>query len=237
MWGTLAAGNTYRFSGKEYDLHSGLYYFGYRFYDPNLQRWLNSDPIGERGGLNLYGFVGNNPINDVDQLGLLDYYNSPGGFVNPSGPVPYLEGDTWYGNIGAQAYNTIPFAYNGLFGWLSDIGTGAGTAYGNGDYFGMALSGGIDASGMVPGDGAEIQLLKLCFKGKAAAKAASRLGFTKRIPPQKAPFNTHGQPLFQNGNRYITPDIDSHKGGVWKMFDINGNRLGTFDDNLKKIGN
>jgi RHS repeat-associated protein len=63
MWGTLAAGNTYRFSGKEYDLHSGLYYFGYRFYDPNLQRWLNQDPLGEAGGINLYGFVGNSPIN------------------------------------------------------------------------------------------------------------------------------------------------------------------------------
>jgi RHS repeat-associated protein len=73
MWGPLAETNTYRFSSKEVDLTSGLYYFGYRYYQPNLQRWLNRDPIGERGGLNLYRFVRNDPINLFDPLGLYDY--------------------------------------------------------------------------------------------------------------------------------------------------------------------
>jgi len=69
--GSLAAGNTYRFSSKEIDARTGHYYYGYRWYDPNLQRWLNRDPIQEAGGLNLYGYVGNNPVNYVDPLGLL----------------------------------------------------------------------------------------------------------------------------------------------------------------------
>jgi uncharacterized protein RhaS with RHS repeats len=43
------------------------------FYDPNLQRWINRDPIQESGGVNLYGYVGNNPISNTDPLGL-DYY-------------------------------------------------------------------------------------------------------------------------------------------------------------------
>jgi RHS repeat-associated protein len=47
-------------------------YYGFRFYDPNLQRWLNRDPIQEWGGLNLFGFVGNNPLNIADWLGLCD---------------------------------------------------------------------------------------------------------------------------------------------------------------------
>lgn len=49
---------------------SGLELALYRAYDPNLGRWLNRDPIGEEGGVNLYGFVGNSPLNRVDPLGL-----------------------------------------------------------------------------------------------------------------------------------------------------------------------
>jgi RHS repeat-associated protein len=47
--GALANANTYRFSSKELHAGSGLYYYGYRFYDPSLQRWINRDPIGEPG--------------------------------------------------------------------------------------------------------------------------------------------------------------------------------------------
>jgi RHS repeat-associated protein len=77
--------NTYRFSSKEVDWRTGQYYYGYRYYDPNLQRWLNHDPIGERGGINLYRFVENNPVNRVDPLGLAPSYGNP--ISGPNGPV------------------------------------------------------------------------------------------------------------------------------------------------------
>jgi RHS repeat-associated protein len=48
---------------------SGVYYYGYRYYSPELGRWINRDPIGERGGLNVYGFARNRAIN-IDVLGL-----------------------------------------------------------------------------------------------------------------------------------------------------------------------
>jgi len=71
--GTLAAANLMRFSSKPIMLSSygtwGNYYYGYRFYDPESQRWLNRDPIEERGGINLYGFVANNPVNWIDSDG------------------------------------------------------------------------------------------------------------------------------------------------------------------------
>jgi len=68
--GPLAEANLYRFSSKELHAASGLVYYGYRFYDPALQRWPNQDPFGEAGGVNLYAFVGNNSINKFDPLGL-----------------------------------------------------------------------------------------------------------------------------------------------------------------------
>jgi RHS repeat-associated protein len=67
--GPLAYANVYRFSSKEAHMNSGLEYYDYRYYDPNLQRWLNRDSIGEGGGINLYGFVGNNPVNWIDPYG------------------------------------------------------------------------------------------------------------------------------------------------------------------------
>jgi uncharacterized protein RhaS with RHS repeats len=51
------------------DLNSGLVYYGYRFYDPNLQRWINRDPIGEKGALNLYLFAMNDPQLFIDTYG------------------------------------------------------------------------------------------------------------------------------------------------------------------------
>ncbi len=50
----------------------GVTHYGYRYYDPVTGRWPSRDPIGERGGVNLYGFVGNNGVNKWDILGLSD---------------------------------------------------------------------------------------------------------------------------------------------------------------------
>jgi RHS repeat-associated protein len=63
----------FRFSTKRYDEATGLYYYGYRFYNPIIGRWLTRDPLGELGGINLYGFVGNNPVNFYDPLGLYSF--------------------------------------------------------------------------------------------------------------------------------------------------------------------
>jgi RHS repeat-associated protein len=90
--GSMAAANIYRFSSRECHVNSGMYYYLYRFYDPNLQKWINQDPIGEPGfqmlrfrnsrivGLisklrrifesNAYAFVGNRPVFGIDLLGL-----------------------------------------------------------------------------------------------------------------------------------------------------------------------
>jgi len=72
MAGPMADSNLYRFSSKEVHIPSGLYYYGFRYYEPNLQRWLNRDPIAEVGGINLYRFVHNGPIAKSDAFGRQD---------------------------------------------------------------------------------------------------------------------------------------------------------------------
>ncbi len=62
---TEAKYKTIRYSGKERDA-TGLYYYGYRYYAPWLQRWVNTDPAGAINGLNIYMFVANRPTVDVD---------------------------------------------------------------------------------------------------------------------------------------------------------------------------
>jgi RHS repeat-associated protein len=71
--GTYAATNPFRFSTKYTDTETSLVYYGRRFYDPKLGRFVGRDPIEEQGGLNLYGFVANNAVNRWDLLGLVDY--------------------------------------------------------------------------------------------------------------------------------------------------------------------
>ncbi|UXX40872.1 RHS repeat domain-containing protein [Wolbachia endosymbiont of Oryzaephilus surinamensis] len=59
----------YRYSGKERDNSTGLYYYGARYYAPWLLRWINPDPAGTVDGLNLYRFVKGNPIIYTDLMG------------------------------------------------------------------------------------------------------------------------------------------------------------------------
>lgn len=80
----------FRFSTKFTDAETGLVYYGHRYYDVSLGRFINRDPIGEAGGANLYGFVGNSPNNSVDVLGL---WVPEGTEFNPNEPHGSIWGD------------------------------------------------------------------------------------------------------------------------------------------------
>jgi RHS repeat-associated protein len=61
----------YTYTGREFDYHTGLYYYRARYYDPKAGRFVTRDPIGFEGGdVNLYNYVGANPVNWVDPFGL-----------------------------------------------------------------------------------------------------------------------------------------------------------------------
>ncbi|MEA3306709.1 MAG: RHS repeat-associated core domain-containing protein, partial [Elusimicrobiota bacterium] len=63
--------NPYMFTGREYDSETGLYFYRARYYNSDIGRFLQEDPIGFQGGdLNLYAYVRNNPVNYRDPFGL-----------------------------------------------------------------------------------------------------------------------------------------------------------------------
>ncbi|HZT22344.1 MAG TPA: RHS repeat-associated core domain-containing protein, partial [Verrucomicrobiae bacterium] len=125
--GPLAGANKYRFSSKEWDSQAGLYYYLYRFYDPNLQRWLNRDPLQELGGLDLYGFVANNPINFYDPYGLAigDWWDAR----------------TWFNSGFTESWsdsaNSIGQALGSSLAWGYDSATG-NSDLANGDFNSLA---------------------------------------------------------------------------------------------------
>ena len=67
---TIAKLPEFGFSTKIKDAETGLSYYGYRYYDPKMGRWPSRGPIQEEGGVNLYGFVGNDSILNTDFIGL-----------------------------------------------------------------------------------------------------------------------------------------------------------------------
>lgn len=82
-----AIGNPWQYAGKRMDEESGLVVFGMRYYDPQLGRWISTDPAGFVDGFNLYAYVHNNPLRYIDQFGLFADTLSP--LVN--GWFPFLQ--------------------------------------------------------------------------------------------------------------------------------------------------
>jgi len=97
--GAKANDFAHRFSTKLQDIESGLYYYGYRYYDPVTGRWPSRDPIGERGGGNLYAFVYNDPANRIDylgQIGLIGFLVGAGADAVIQIATNVATGKDWY---------------------------------------------------------------------------------------------------------------------------------------------
>ena len=132
----------FRFMTKRYDTAAGLYDFGARWYSPSLHRWLNRDPIAERGGLNIYAFCCNDPINKFDPNGCAYFAKRAlGGGRN--GPISFG------GNL--TAFNdwldrkNIELAHEQLF--FQDGGMPSSVGYGKENLDGESMNGYVVTSG------------------------------------------------------------------------------------------
>jgi len=172
--------------------------------------WLSNDPIGISGGLNQYVFCGNNPVNFRDPMGLCE---EPSAWENYQHSM-----DGVWDRLGEPIHNFR----NNTFSMWEDFR----------EWIGLPISPPDIPTTIGQNDRRDadyfFEVIGAFGGGKNAPKGWQ--------PVKGAPFNSHGQPVFKKGNRYLTPDADGHKGGVWKQFDLKGRRLGTYDANGNQIG-
>jgi RHS repeat-associated protein len=121
--GTGSTRTRYGFTGRERDNTTGLIHYRARWYDPKEGRFISEDPIGLRGGINLYTYVRNNPVNRVDPSGLDDadmpYYlplveNPPPPDSNPF-LLPITTVEAWSAQWKYFPKGLYPDPYNGAY--------------------------------------------------------------------------------------------------------------------------
>ena len=133
---TGAGAAAYRYAGRRFDAETGLYFNRARAYSTALGRFLQTDPIGTKGGINLYAYVGNDPVNLLDPFGTTAKMpGSSGGFIPSLGqglanavPGAYYAGlaeqQFQQGNYGAAAiYGTASIADAAV--GIATLGVGA----------------------------------------------------------------------------------------------------------------
>lgn len=258
---TTMLNNPYKFTGKELDENTGLYYYGARFYDPKLSLWLSVDPLAEKT-MTPYAYCNNNPINLIDPTGM--EAEGPGDPIEPS-PAGLLYEMRLH--MEAAIFNFSLKIAEAFGGGKPGYNTRKETQID--DYLGMRnviVSRPEGTWGQATKETA-IDALSLIPASTPAKGGMSAVpGILARVPVKSAvvsfmkqtgnvavEIKTHlpkgykltnyfskGEEVYTNGKKFITPDVTSHKGGIWKMYDDvkklgSKDRVGTYDANLNKI--
>jgi RHS repeat-associated protein len=142
---SVATGDPFGFGGQwgyYPDAETGLELCTFRYYSSGAGRWLSRDPISHEGGVNLYGYVGSDPVGSVDPLGLKPsqpWYDGLANIARGGGEgQKSLINDYWTGRPGGVAIATVANSaidvVVGALAFPSDIGhlgEGAGTYFGD----------------------------------------------------------------------------------------------------------
>jgi RHS repeat-associated core domain len=114
---TEAVVNPLRYTAREYDAETQLYYYRARYYDPALARFISEDPAGQSAGNNQYAYAADDPVNRRDPRGL-----SPWSDLSPFGDnecIPYADGSCALSGS-SRGVTTLGFAWGGCIGWGCD---------------------------------------------------------------------------------------------------------------------
>jgi RHS repeat-associated protein len=259
--GSSAVPEGLKFAGKEREATTALGsttaldYFGARYYAGGVGRFTTVDPVmniktalADPQRWNRFAYAGNNPMRYVDPDGadFKDFVNGIADAMRANFALGM--GRTTGGNpdfvVGQRVGDLISLTGSAIetIGGLGTFGSGAVLCgSGVGCLAGapaMAAAATLSAHGVGMGVAAGVSLMAAAndsgsgsgpLSNADARKQASDLGFKET---KDAPFNSHGKPVFKKGDFFITPDRDMHKGGVWKMFDRSGNRIGTYNADL-----
>ena len=155
--------NPFRYTGREFDTETGLYFYRARYYDPSIGRFISEDPIRFRGGINFYCYVKNNPINWIDPFGLCR-----------------KKGETFLDCLNRHAHDEFPLlVYFDNFGWYGLSSAIVGTSVSAFDVF-------VNSAGKRAIEDAYLaaakktgNILEKMTAAKAAEKAAARIALLR----------------------------------------------------------
>ncbi len=180
------------------DTETGLELCTFRFYDPSNGRFINRDPLGYDGGINLYNYTGNSGINGIDPLGLMSWEAAGNGAAQGFGAIGFVAGAYMGLNLGGSAGAFVGSAIGpegtlagGAVGAVAGVVSGAGAGYSSGALVGHAL---IDLAHLV-------------------SNAISDIGGGSSGPDNTSPPNDHGPKGYSSSNDNLASDIQPAEGG------------------------